>query len=101
MTTTTQALLAVDGLFIAPSLGAPGRVLCGSPQLAGTALSIVAPGSTGLAGTRLDRPSERRTAGSWVLKAGLVEHSQKSFAMAGAYIDANVWPLSPQGRSSG
>ena len=74
----------------------------GSPQSAGTALSTIAAGSTGLSGTRLDAPSaRRRTAGSWGPEAGLVEHPQKSFAMAGAYTDANVWPLGPQGRSSG
>jgi hypothetical protein len=101
VTTTTQALLAVDGRFIAPLLGA-GKVVVGSPQSAGTALGTMAAGTSGLSGTRLDGPSGgRRTAGSWAPKAGLVEHPQKSFAMAGAYIDANVWPLGPQGRSSG
>ncbi len=100
MTTTMQALLAVGDRFIAPSLGALGKVGCGSPQSTGTALSPIAAGSTGLGGTRLDGPSARRSGGSWA-NAGLVEHPQKSFAMAGAYIDANVWPLGPQGRSSG
>jgi hypothetical protein len=92
VTTTTQTLLAVDDTFIAPSL-----VATGSPVCDGTALGRTAVGSTPLGG-----PSARRRAGgSWATKAGLVEHPRKSFAMAGAYIDANVWPLGPQGRSSG
>jgi hypothetical protein len=97
VTTTSQTLLAVDRCFVAPSLRIEGSRVPGATLSAGPVARGPVSGVTALGG----RSARRRTAASWASKSALVVHPQKFLGMAGAYINANVWPLSPQGQSSG